>query len=855
MKSPPVSSTVITDTIRIADSFHIFSDRLLITVTGSYVSGISLHRLFGCFDFFVACVIAPLSALCLVLFCRKSPNLSLFTLLCIFFLFGSAYADRSAVPALEPDHLVFQIDPPQDIVLVGTLSKKVSRSNDISKALIDVSYIRTAENGPLKTAGGRVLLNVKGAWPEQIKPGDSLIARTLLKQPATINTPGTFDYRGYLARENIYLVGSVNSPVLIADTPSLITSFSILILYRVERLRTDISSYIDSHLPGQAGAIYKALLIGDRTDISPESLEVFKRSGILHLLAVSGMHTGLIAGLCYLILHWLLRRSEYLILHLNVKKTALLITLPAIFFYSLLTGSKPPVIRSLIMFTVFISAFSFDRMQNPLTVLASAAFLILLYDPIALFSPSFQLSFAAVGAILIIFPPLLQYSDNIRSSLRKPSLLRRLIWGFITIGIVTIAATIGTIPLLLQHFNRISLVSLPANMLIQPIICFWSLPIGMVALFCAFVSPELGGFLLKIGAMGVNGSLEIGFFLSKSNSTQLWLPDPSILLCMLYYLGLFILFAWNPKRLSIAASVPMMGMALFFMFSPILNLPRQKNDAAVVSILDIGHGSANVIEMSNGKTVLIDGGSKSAPGYDCGERVIAPFLWHRKIGRIDDIIITHDDADHYNGLSTIVERFRPKRLIMPSVEDPKKGLSLVLKAAMQNDVEVVIQEHDTIIFYGNEYLNLLSAAASNEENISSVSARESEDDRGLVIKFVSGGASALFPGDITAAKEKELVNRYRHVASNVLLSPHHGSSSSNSLIFLEAVNPDYLVFSANDHGRNLFPSPSALKHAALLDVDTRVTSKDGTVLITFGRDIPYQIDTFNRSGQIFYRRG
>lgn len=829
-----------------------WSTHLLAPVTLSYVLGIGLYRSFAvpvsCSQF----LFFTLSTMCLLFYIRHHALLSRVFLLMSFFVFGVISADRASLPVLPPNHIVYQINTSHDVVIIGILGAKVSETPDISKALIDVSFIRTEVNGPLIDTQGRVLLTLKGFWPENITPGDAVMIRTTLRLPSVINTPGTFNYREYLAQNNVYLTGTINHPILITPAQRFGISLQKRIIYRIELLRTRISAFINFHLSNRLGSIYQALLIGDRSEIAPETLDIFKRTGTMHLLAVSGLHTGLITALFYFVINWLLRRSEYLMLHINVRKTALLITLPALMFYALLTGANAPIVRSLIMITVFIAAFCIDRLHNSFIALTSAAFIILLFDPIALFSPSFQLSFAAVASILLLIPRFCSLTGIPVSSMYNQHGVMRLAWFFLTIGLVTIAATVGTYPLMLYHFNRISLVTLPSNLLIQPLICFWSLPLGIMAIICSYFSYEIASIFLKTGSLGIEKSLAIGDFLSGHEITQLWLPDPSIATCMLFYICLLIMVIDAPRRILISSCVSLIVISIFMIHIPSFVLPIARRNATVISILDVGHGSANVIEMANGHTVLIDGGAKSAPGYNCGERIIAPFLWHRKIGHVDDIFITHDDADHYNGIATIIKRFRPDRLFIPRVDSPKTGLQRIMSFAQKYDVDVVIPEKDTFIHQGNENL-LVYLAESSELQQRPRAQTGSEDDRGLVLKFVSGTFSMLFPGDITTRKEKELLNRIKRIQSTVLLSPHHGSSSSNSYPFLKAVSPDYLLFSANDHGNRLFPAPVTLTHADLLRIRMRTTSIDGSILITLEHEIGYRLDTFNRKEQLFYR--
>jgi competence protein ComEC len=774
-------------------------------------------------------------------------------LILTFVIFGFVHADRRALPSLDQDHIVHHVTAPQQVVIVGTLAKTVTKGGSSCRAQIDVSFIRTDIDGPLKPAEGRTLLSLKGAWPTDIRPGDSLTARAVLDFPAVVNTPGTFNYREYLARRSIYLTGFVTHPALIRHTEKIDRPLSRRVLYRIERLRADIGSFLDSRLPARSSGIYKALLIGDRSDIVPEDLETFKRAGIMHLLAISGMHVGMIAAMLYYLINWLLKRSTYLILRINVRKAALLLLFPLLFFYTLLTGANPPVVRSLIMLTAFILSFSLDRYHPPLIPLTCSAFVILLFDPLAAFSPSFQLSFAAVASIIVFTPKLLNRFDAAIGEWSAGMASIRIIRFIVAVAIVTSVATIGTLPLMLLQFNRVSLVVLPANVMIQPLVCFCSLPLGLTAILCSPLAGNFADVLLQAGATIIDASLAVAELFSAHEGTQLWLPDPPIWACLLYYLALLLAGFAPLRRLTGFASLTMLAGSLVMILQIQPYGYFHHPYGWTVSILDVGHGSAAVIEMSSGRIILIDGGAKSTPEYDCGERIIAPYLWKRNIGRVNDIVITHDDADHYSGIDTIIRRFRPARIFIPSIDSAKKGMRQIIGRAQQHGVELIVPENDMTIGGEGEKLRIF-LAESGGYKADTAPQSPSEDDRGLVLKFVSDGVSVLFPGDITGRKETELAERL-DVESTVLLSPHHGSSSSNSRLFLSKVNPQLLIFSANDHGKGLFPSALALRHAKSLGIKTHTTSVDGTVMITYTHPGGYRLETFSRSAQRFYREG
>ena len=754
----------------------------------------------------------------------------------IFFFFGTLQGAENRSETVDPAHIVVTVKDQQRIVVVGTLSEMVSESIHTSRAVVEVKFIRTAEDRAFTRKNGKVLLVLRGSWPAAIVPGQSLIVNTKIQVPARAAAPGAFDYRKYLAGRSIYLIGLVDSPILIQPVKNVHSSWPEVLFYKIESSRTSISRYIEKNLPPHSASLYQGLLVGDRSSIAPEVLETLKKAGILHLWAISGMHLGLLSVVTYTLIYWLLRRSETLILAVNVKKTAVLLTLPPLFLYALLSGFQPPAARALIMTLCMVFALCSDRVHSTITTLSGAALIILLIDPLAVQSPSFQLSFAAVAAIVLMVPRL--FSLIGRSAARNQSLLLKIPHLVAAMAVITIAATLGTLPLLLFHFNRVSLVTLPANLLIQPLICFFSLPLGMLSLPFIMANHPAAALLLKTGALGLSASHTIAASVSAPDWTQLWVPTPHPSVILFYYILLFSIATQpiisRPLLLKIVGLAAAVGMLLHpFRQSILLGQPP-----TTVTILNVGHGSANLVEFKNGRVALIDGGARSTPGYDCGARIIAPYLWHRGIGKVDDILITHDDTDHYNGIFTLLTRFKPERLWLPHLDEKKPGFTRLVDKARIKGITIITPAAGVIIADDEEHISVLGDHGA--------AGLTSEDDRGLVVRFTSGGKSVLFPGDITTRRELELVTAKTQLRSTILLSPQHGSATSNSPALLAAVSPEWLVISSAHSGYSQFPARKTIETARELEIPILNTAVDGTIV--------FEIHADGQTSQLVYEK-
>lgn len=804
--------------------------------TFSYITGILLHSTLKGHELagriFLLGVITAALSLRFIGLRLPTPLL----IIPIFFFFGILQGAENRSETVDPAHIVVTVKDQQRIVVVGTLSEMVSESMHTSRAVVEVKFIRTAEDREFTRQNGKILLVLRGSWPATIVPGQSLIVNTKIQVPARAAAPGAFDYRKYLAGRSIYLTGLVDSPILIQPVKNVHSSWPEVLFYKIESSRTSISRYIEKNLPPHSASLYQGLLVGDRSSIAPEVLETLKKAGIIHLWAISGMHLGLLSVVTYTLIYWLLRRSETLILAVNVKKTAVLLTLPPLFLYALLSGFQPPAARALIMTLCMVFALCSDRVHSTITTLSGAALIILLIDPLAVQSPSFQLSFVAVAAIVLMVPRL--FSLVGRSAARNQSLSLKIPHLVAAMAVITIAATLGTLPLLLFHFNRVSLVTLPANLLIQPLICFFSLPLGMLSLPFIMANHPAAALLLKTGALGLSASYTIAASVSAPDWTQLWVPTPHPSAILFYYILLFSIATQpiisRPLLLKIVGLVAAVGMLLHpFRLSILLGQPP-----TTVTILNVGHGSANLVEFKNGRVALIDGGARSTPGYDCGARIIAPYLWHRRIGKVDDIIITHDDTDHYNGIFTLLTRFKPERLWLPHLDEKKPGFTRLVDKARIKGITIITPAAGVIIADDEEHISVLGNHGA--------AGLTSEDDRGLVVRFTSGGKSVLFPGDITTRRELKLVTAKTQLRSTILLSPHHGSATSNSPALLAAVSPEWLVISSAHSGYSQFPARKTLETARELEIPILNTAVDGTIV--------FEIHADGQTSQLVYEK-
>jgi competence protein ComEC len=809
------------------------SDHLLVSITLSFITGIVFSsRLHS--TGLIAEILHPLLLLLLAaasfLYLRQKYSLLIWLLLLISLCTGFGHYSRATRTPVSLSHITNRINESAEVVLTGTLLEMVTVHGFNSRLLIQADSIRFESSGPMLPTNGKILLRLKGKFPGRYHAGDLLAIRCTVNRPEGVRTPGAFDYGRYLAAQDIRVTGFVRSPALITriDNPG---GEGMALRLRAERIRSRIAGHIDSTLQGDAAAIYRAILLGDRSMLSDSTLESFKGSGTMHVLAISGLHVTVISALLYSCLYLIFGRFEFLLLRCTLSKWIGCLCVPFLVGYSTITGLHAPVARAIIMGSVAIGAIMVNKKKSPLSLIALAALILLLINPLQLFSASFQLSFAAIISIILIIPviqPILQGTSERQVFVRSPAAkIRR--WLFAA-TLVSVAATCGTAPLLLFHFNRISTVGPAANLVIEPLICLWSLPVGIIAIPFTLFWPEAGSLLFKMGAAGIVLAIRAADLFNSLPFSSIWLPSPPPWLTLFYYASLISVIGHGPSRIKwYTPSLLAFYLAVFLMLAQD-RLIKNGPDTFQVSFLDVGQGNTALVEYPGGRRIIIDGGSSSISPPYAGERVIAPFLWRKGLSDVDAVIITHPDADHYNGLEFIVRHFSPKIIWVRDMGGHDRNYRRLIRLAEKKGVHIVVpRDGQTLPLAGTDIrcITNLMPLSGDTEDYGSGQLR----NRGIVARADYGDISILFPGDIDTAAEKLMIQKEANLRVDILLSPHHGSATSNSPEFLAAVSPKHLVVSAARYSKGRFPHPGLEQECASQDITLMNTASHGTITV------------------------
>lgn len=761
----------------------------------------------------------PLLVLCFT--CKWEELFLVLALLCTFLL-GSYHSTPTFNLPDDPDHIVNLVKTRTDSVLIGRVKSIPIVNERTSSITFEPTYWQEKGYTVFSACRGTIHLNFNFPWPPEYEPGDFLAVRTVLKRPDGINSPGSFDYPAYLARQGIFITGSVRSPAQLARVDAPKFNLSTLRFFP-EKLRMRAGRFIDTHLAnGNDRALYRTLLLGDRSSLSDDIYEKYKASGLAHILAVSGLHVSILGSLLFIILYWLLRRSEYFTLRWNARKSALLCTLPLLCTYALLAGMGSPVLRATVMAALVIIALCSNRMKSMANILALAALVLVVPSPQRLFTVSFLLSFTAIGALLLYVPLLgwlYNWFDRLPVNPWQTPLIIAAKW--ISLGLCTsTVAVLGTMPLVVYHFHRLPLAGPLATLLVEPLICLWTLPLGFLGLVSIPISPEFGALSLKAGAFTISFANTVADFFSSIPSLCLWLPQPQLSLIVVYYFTLLLIpAAVSRGKRSTCTAVLLFFFTLILILVPQLTRPPS-HDETRVTFLDVGQGSSTLLEIRDGTTIMIDGGGSSYPAPTTGERVLAPYLWKKRKTRIEGIILTHPDSDHYNGLPFIIRRFRPKFIWTSTDLAKDPGYRDLLHLCKKEGVDIHIAASGDTLRYKDAVVTCL---------INTLQEEVPERNNGLVIKLEINDLAILLPGDIESETEQGLVKRGIPLKSTILLAAHHGSSTSNTPDFLDVVSPQLIIVSAGKSKRKSYPSTQLIMEGKNRGIPILSTHKAGAL--------------------------
>ena len=707
----------------------------------------------------------------------------------------------------------------RDLRLIGTIDSLPHR---FERGVRFNFAVERALDGDAQVTGipSRLALSWHGSYGSEplhtmpeVLPGERWQLTVRLKRPRGNANPYGFNYEAWLLEQGLRATGYVRADGKSMHKNQRLEAFVFSPRNLIERTRANLRERILTAAPDKSYAsVLVALVVGDQRAIRQSDWAVFNRTGISHLISISGLHITMIAGLAAMLMAALWRRSFFtraqLPLLLPAQKMAAITGAAVALLYVLLAGFGVPAQRTLYMLSVVALALWFGRITSVSHVIFAALGVVVLLDPWAVLWPGFWLSFGAVSVILFV-------SVGRASQLQQPQVTDMQRWRAVLANAsrTQYAVTLGLVPLTMLLFGQVSLISPVANAVAIPLI---SLIVTPLALIGSVLPAPLSGWVLGMAHACIDTLATVLGWLSGMSFAVWTAPMPSLWIFALALLGTIWMLSpkgWPARWLGIICWLPL-----------VLNSPSHPPDGEMrVTAFDVGQGSAVLIETSRHR-LLYDTGPAYSSESDSGSRVILPYLKGRGINAIDTMIVTHNDNDHSGGALSVM-----KEISVGEVSSSLTADSAIVAAANRHRR---CEAGQSWVWEGVQFEIFHPVTGSYD------STKWKSNDRSCVLKVSAGKHSILLAGDIGRVQEDELIgSQGEKLRSTVLLAPHHGGASSSTLPFLQAVRPEFALFQVGYRNRYNHPRPDVLARYGSLGIRPMRTDESGAITLHFGEKL------------------
>lgn len=709
-------------------------------------------------------------------------------------LLGFCWAAALAHAALA--HELAKHDEGRDIEVVGTIANLPHDFGEGVRFHFEVDTVP----GQHTRLPPKLALSWYGAGEQiEVRPGERWRLTLRLQRPHGNANPHGFDYEAWLLGQGVRATGYVRP----STGNRRLDAFVVTPAHLVERCRDALRTRITAALAGKPYApVIVALVIGDQRGIEQADWDIFNRTGISHLVAISGLHITMIAGLVAWAASWLWRRSLFtraqLPLLLPAQKVAALAGAVAALLYVLLAGFGVPAQRTLYMLAVVALALWCGRLASVTHVLCLALGLVVLLDPWCLLWPGFWLSFGAVAVILYVGVGRIARRDRgWRGALR-------------TAALTQYAVTLGLVPVTLLLFAQVSLIGPLANALAIPVVSFVVTPLALAG---SLLPAPLSTPVLLLAHLAVEALAGLLAWLAALPLAVWSAPSPPYWLFLPALLGTAWMLAprgWPHRWVGAVSWLPL------FALLPTHPPPGQFR----VTAFDVGQGMALLVETERHR-LMYDTGPQYAATQNGATRVLLPYLRARGIHRLDGLVVSHGDTDHAGGALTLLEAVQVDWM----ASSLGAGHPAVRKAARHRRCTAGQRwEWDGVAF---EMLQP-SGASYADPGLKA-------NARSCTLRISANGRAILLAADIEAAQEAQLLaSEPGKLRADVLLAPHHGSGTSSTPAFLAAVQPSIGVFQVGHRNRYRHPKKQVFERYGALGIRRLRTDESGALVFDFG---------------------
>jgi competence protein ComEC len=695
-------------------------------------------------------------------------------------------------------------DPGSRLIIVGMIADDPEVSARKTRFLLDAEFLSADSMvAPFRTRMIVTMLPRTGAAPApRIGFGMTVALRGIPELPSAERNPGEFSVRSYYEANGITHLLTVRgweNVRVVHETGGSWWMRNVVLRARRWMLRT-----FQVTTGGEEGEFLKGLILGERGGMSTLTKEAFINAGVAHVLAVSGSNVAVVAALLFF--------SFGLI---RIPRTPrVVLVLGGLVFYMQVTGSQPPVVRATIMAAIVLTGQLVPRRVNSWNALGASGLAILAVDARQAFDIGFQLSYGAVASLMALYPVMQK-----RIARMCPATgIGRIVGWVLRVCAVSLAATLGTLPLTAVTFGQVSVIGVIANILVIPATEF-SVLLGAATLAGQLCAEWIGQAYGALNWYLLHWTLLVTHLAGFSSLAYIETTRFGVLDAIPYYAVLVAFFTTMPRKPQRVFLVVVAATTLELWSSPFRN---GANGALLrVSVIDVGQGDAILVEYPDGPTLLIDAGPKS-PTFDAGRKTVLPFLRRRGVGGLEVVVASHLHADHIGGLPSVASGMPVRRIVS------------LTPSALMRELNAVPSRAASIVdsVRSGELLRVSSLARTYVlYPLRGAPVGYGGGNESIVLKIQFGHIAFLLPGDAESGEERLLVEGFgEFLHAQWLKAGHHGSRTSSSAQWLDAVRPTSVVVSVGRHNTFRHPSPSVLERFADRGYRVSRTDEEGALL-------------------------